>query len=64
MEYLKSIQEKFRTSSRIPIKQVEKIICVSIKYVEVTTRGQTLAQMWQKAGEYRVRNKGPIQILQ
>lgn len=31
VEYLKSIQEKMKTTNRIPIEQVEKIIRVSIK---------------------------------
>ena len=41
VEYLKSI-------NRIPIEQIEKILCISIKYIEVTRRGSTLAQIWQK----------------
>ena len=32
VEYPKSMQEKIKTSSRIPIEQVEKIIRVSIEY--------------------------------
>ena len=48
VEYLKSIQEKIKTSNRIPIEQVEKIIRVSIEYAEATRRGPTPAQMWQK----------------
>ena len=48
VEYLKSMQEKIKTSNRIPIEQVEKIIRVSIKYAEATRRGSTPAQMWQK----------------
>lgn len=48
VEYLKSMQEKIRTSSRIPTEQVEKIVRVSIEYVEATRRGPTPAQMWQK----------------
>ncbi len=48
VEYLKSMQEKIKTSNRIPIEQVEKIIRVSIEYAEATRRGPTPAQMWQK----------------
>ena len=48
VEYLKSMQEKIKTSNRIPIEQVEKIIRVSIDYPEATRRGPTPAQMWQK----------------
>ncbi len=48
VEYLKSKQEKIKTSNRIPIEQVEKIIRVSIDYAEATRRGPTPAQMWQK----------------
>ena len=48
VEYLKSIQEKIKTSNRIPIEQVKKIIRVSIKYAEGTRRGLPSAQMWQK----------------
>lgn len=48
MEYLKSMQEKIRASSRIPTEQVEKIVRVSIKYAEATRRGPTPAQIWQK----------------
>ncbi len=39
VEYLKSIQEKIKTSNRIPIEQVEKIIHVSIEYAEATRLG-------------------------
>ena len=42
------MQEKIKTSNRIPIEQVEKIIRVSIEYAEATRRGPTPAQMWQK----------------
>ena len=45
VEYLKSMQEKIKTSNRIPIEQVEKIIYVSIKYAEAMRRGSTPAQM-------------------
>ena len=48
VEYLKSMQEKIKTSNRIPMEQVEKIIRVSIEYAEATRRGPTPAQMWQK----------------
>ena len=48
VEYLKSMQEKIKTSNRISIEQVEKIIRVSIEYAEATRRGLTPAQMWQK----------------
>ncbi len=48
VEYLKSMLEKIKTSNRIPIEQVEKIIRVRIKYAEATPRGPTPAQMWQK----------------
>ena len=48
VEYLKSMQEKIKTSNRIPIEQVEKILRVSIEYAEATRRGPTPAQMWQK----------------
>ncbi len=48
VEYLKSMLEKIKTSNRIPIEQVEKIIRVSIEYSEATRRGLTPAQMWQK----------------
>ncbi len=47
-EYLKSMQKKIKTSNRIPIEQVEKIIRVSIEYAEATRRGPTPAQIWQK----------------
>ena len=42
------MQEKIRTSSRIPTEQVEKIVRVSIEYAEATRRGPTPAQVWQK----------------
>ncbi len=42
------MQEKIKTSSRIPTEQVEKIVRVSIEYAEATRRGPTPAQMWQK----------------
>ncbi len=45
VEYLKSMQENIKTSNRIPIEQVKKIIRVSIKYAEATRRGPTPAQM-------------------
>ncbi len=48
IEYLKSIDKKIKTSNRITIEQVEKIIRVSIEYAETTNRGSTPAQMWQK----------------
>ncbi len=48
VEYLRSMQKKIKTSNRIPIKQVEKIIRVSIEYVKATRRGLMPAQMWQK----------------
>ncbi len=48
VEYQKSMQEKIKTSNRIPIEQVERIIRVSIEYTEATRRGPTQAQMWQK----------------
>ena len=37
-----------KTSNKIPIKQVEKIIHVSIEYAEAMRCGPMLAQMWQK----------------
>ena len=48
VEYLKSMQEKIKTSNRIPIEQVEKILRVSLEYAEATRRGPTPAQVWQK----------------
>ena len=48
VEYLKSIQEKIKTSNRILIEQVEKIIHVSINDAEATYHGPTQVQMWQK----------------
>ncbi len=48
VKYLKSMQEKIKTSTRILIDQVEKIIPVSIGYAEVTRHGPTPMQMWQK----------------
>ena len=42
------MQEKIKTSNKIPIEQVEKIIRVSIEYAEATRCGPTPAQMWQK----------------
>lgn len=48
VEYLKSIQEKMKTSNRIPIEQVEKIIRISIKYAEAMRCSLTLAQICQK----------------
>lgn len=48
VDYLKSMLEKIKTSNRIPIEEVEKIICVSIEYAEATRRGPTPAQEWQK----------------
>lgn len=48
VEYLRSMQEKVKTSNEIPIEQVEKIIYVSIKYSEVMHWGSILKQMWQK----------------
>ncbi len=48
VEYLRSMQEKIKTSNRIPIEQVEKIIRVSIEYAEATHHSLTPAQMWQK----------------
>ena len=42
------MQEKIRTSNRIPTEQVEKIVRVSIEYAEATRRDPTPAQMWQK----------------
>ncbi len=43
VEYLRFMQEKVKTSNRIPIEQVEKIIRVSIKYTEATHCGLTPA---------------------
>ena len=43
-----NLYRKIKTSSRIPTEQVEKIVCVSIKYAEVTRQGPTPAQVWQK----------------
>lgn len=37
-EYLKFMQEKIKTSNRIPIKRVQKILRVSIEYAEATQR--------------------------
>ena len=48
VEYLKSMQEKIKTSNKIPIEQVKKIIRVSIEYAEATCRSSILVQMWQK----------------
>ena len=48
VEYLKSMQEKIKTSNRIPIEQVEKILRVSLEYAEATRRRPTPAQVWQK----------------
>ncbi len=48
VEYLKSMQEKIKTSSTIPTKQVEKIVRASIEYAEATRRSPIPAQMWQK----------------
>ncbi len=48
VEYLKFMQEKIKTSNRIPIKQVEKIIRISIEFAEAKRHGPTKAQMWQK----------------
>ncbi len=48
VEYLKSLQEKMKSSSRIPTEQVEKLVRVSIEYAEATRRGPTPAQIWQK----------------
>lgn len=48
IEYLKFMKEKIQTSSRIPIKQVEKIMCTSIKYSKATRQGPTPTQIWQK----------------
>ncbi len=42
------MQEKIKTSNRIPIEQVEKIIRVCIKYMEATRCSPTPAQMWKK----------------
>ncbi len=42
------MQEKIKSSNRIPTEQVEKIIRVSIEYAEATCRGPTPTQMWQK----------------
>lgn len=42
------MQEKIRTNSRIPTKQVEKMVCVSIQYAKATRQGPTPAQMRQK----------------
>lgn len=35
-----------KTSNKITIKQVEKIISISIKYVKITYYGLILAKMW------------------
>lgn len=48
MEYLKFMQEKIKTSNKIPIEEVEKLICISIEYAKVTRCDPTPAQMWQK----------------
>ncbi len=48
MEYLKSMQKKIKTSSRIPTEQVERIVRASSEYAEATRRDLTPAQMWQK----------------
>lgn len=45
VKYPRFMQEKIKTSNRIPIERVEKIIRISIKYVEATYRNSTLAQM-------------------
>lgn len=42
------MQEKIETKKKIPIEQVEKIIYVSIEYVEATCYNLILAKMWQK----------------
>lgn len=42
------MQEKIRTSSKIPTKDLEKMIFVSIEYAKATYQGPTLAQMCQK----------------
>lgn len=47
-EYLKSIQEKTKTSNKISIAQIEKIIYASIKYAEITHYNPMQAQIWQK----------------
>lgn len=42
------MQKKIKTSNKISIEQIKKIICVSIKYAEATRHSLTPAQMWQK----------------
>ncbi len=42
------MQEKIKTSNKIPIEQVEKIIRICIEYMEATRRGSTQVQIWQK----------------
>ena len=42
------MQEKIKTSNKISIEQVKKIIHVSIEYAEAMRYSLTLVQMWQK----------------
>lgn len=48
VKYLKFMQEKIKTSNKISIKQVEKIICINLKYAKVSHYGLMLMQIWQK----------------
>lgn len=48
VEYLKFMQKKIKTSNKILIEQIQKLIRVSIKYAIATCRDQMLAQIWQK----------------
>lgn len=53
------MQEKIKTSNKIPIEQVKKIIYVSIEYIQITHFGPNVT----KAQNYRILCKIVIPIV-
>lgn len=61
VEYLKSMQEKIKTSSRIRTEQVEKLIRASIEY---HASGPNSSANVAKTGEHRIPREGAVPASQ